>query len=155
MALIAGDDGTLVLKQRIERSLRDGDLTVVKDHHAKVFNGAGGFLECRFRRCRVLSCAGCFDNQLCPAERKVCRIPEIEGAFNHTSSFPMRIKCPSLSTLMGMHVSLIISSLMPRSCLLARENSFSLTMLILHILKSKSWEKISDTIMMLAKPKKK
>lgn len=43
MVLIACDDGALVLKQRIERGLRDGDLTVVKDHHPKVFNGGGWF----------------------------------------------------------------------------------------------------------------
>lgn len=103
MAVVAGNEGAVVVEQGGEQGLGDGDVPVVEQHHSDVFygNGALGTLFPGGGYRVVFLDLGQAQHQLPVLEAQVGRVSKVEGLLYHTSSIsPMA----EMRTLWGFFV---------------------------------------------------
>lgn len=123
MAVVAGNDGDVVVEEFRHKGLCDSDLFVIQDDHADVLDGNGthALLAERVEQPLAIDHLGDFDDHLLEAEAQVGGVSETEDALNHGS---MEIMLPKRSTRMGIQVSFIISPVRARANLLSGPYSF-------------------------------
>lgn len=94
MAVVAGDDGDIVVEERCHKCLCDSDLLVVKHHDADVLDGDGAhaLLAERVEQPLAIDDFGDFDHHLFEAQAQIGGVGETKDALNHNAEIsPKRL----------------------------------------------------------------